>query len=101
MSLQTPFGVHKNNEYGRKKGIEAIHHYSHFGMTTVRMQRVALLLHIDIVAEYSLVKFNHRKAHSACSLRSLIRSYSLCQTALKDRRRHPITTHGNPPLFDI
>jgi aldehyde dehydrogenase (NAD+) len=52
VSLQTPFGVHKNNEYGRKKGIEAIHHYSHFGMTTVRMQRVELLLNIDIVAGY-------------------------------------------------
>lgn len=28
-AVQTPFGGHKNSGYGREKGIEALHHYSH------------------------------------------------------------------------
>lgn len=37
MSVQTPFGGHKNSGYGREKGIEAIHHYSHLKTVTVRI----------------------------------------------------------------
>jgi len=37
MSVQTPFGGHKNSGYGREKGIEAIHHYSHVKTVTVRI----------------------------------------------------------------
>ncbi len=62
VSLQTPFGVHKNNEYGRKKGIEAIHHYSHLRTITVRMQHGASLLHIDMLVEYSLVIIQPQKS---------------------------------------
>jgi aldehyde dehydrogenase (NAD+) len=36
MSVQTPFGGHKNSGYGREKGIEAIHHYSHLKTVTVQ-----------------------------------------------------------------
>ena len=36
MSVQTPFGGHKNSGYGREKGIEAIHHYSHIKTVTVK-----------------------------------------------------------------
>ena len=36
MSVQTPFGGHKNSGYGREKGIEAIHHYSHLKTVTVK-----------------------------------------------------------------
>lgn len=36
MSVQTPFGGHKNSGYGREKGIEAIHHYSHTKTVTVK-----------------------------------------------------------------
>jgi aldehyde dehydrogenase (NAD+) len=28
-AVQTPFGGHKNSGYGREKGIEALHHYTH------------------------------------------------------------------------
>jgi len=37
MSVQTPFGGHKNSGYGREKGIEAIHHYSHLKTITVKI----------------------------------------------------------------
>lgn len=37
MSVQTPFGGHKNSGYGREKGIEAIHHYSHTKTVTVKI----------------------------------------------------------------
>ncbi|TRD22040.1 aldehyde dehydrogenase family protein [Palleronia caenipelagi] len=37
MSVQTPFGGHKNSGYGREKGIEAIHHYSHSKTITVKI----------------------------------------------------------------
>ncbi|PWJ13835.1 aldehyde dehydrogenase family protein [Jannaschia seohaensis] len=37
MSVQTPFGGHKNSGYGREKGIEAIHHYSHVKTVTVKI----------------------------------------------------------------
>lgn len=37
MSVQTPFGGHKNSGYGREKGIEALHHYSHLKTVTVRI----------------------------------------------------------------
>ncbi len=37
MSVQTPFGGHKNSGYGREKGIEAIHHYSHLKTVTVKI----------------------------------------------------------------
>ena len=37
MSVQTPFGGHKNSGYGREKGIEAIHHYSHIKTITVKI----------------------------------------------------------------
>lgn len=36
MSVQTPFGGHKHSGYGREKGIEAIHHYSHVKTVTVK-----------------------------------------------------------------
>ena len=36
MSVQTPFGGHKNSGYGREKGIEAINHYSHTKTVTVK-----------------------------------------------------------------
>ncbi|RYG89944.1 aldehyde dehydrogenase [Loktanella sp. IMCC34160] len=36
MSVQTPFGGHKHSGYGREKGIEAIHHYSHIKTVTVK-----------------------------------------------------------------
>jgi len=36
MSVQTPFGGHKNSGYGREKGIEAIHHYSQTKTVTVK-----------------------------------------------------------------
>jgi aldehyde dehydrogenase (NAD+) len=36
MSVQTPFGGHKNSGYGREKGIEAIHHYSHTKTVTIK-----------------------------------------------------------------
>jgi aldehyde dehydrogenase (NAD+) len=36
MSVQTPFGGYKNSGYGREKGIEAIHHYSHLKTITVK-----------------------------------------------------------------
>ncbi|KZY27059.1 MULTISPECIES: aldehyde dehydrogenase family protein [unclassified Sulfitobacter] len=36
MSVQTPFGGYKNSGYGREKGIEAIHHYSHTKTVTVK-----------------------------------------------------------------
>jgi len=36
MSVQTPFGGHKNSGYGREKGIEAILHYSHLKTVTVQ-----------------------------------------------------------------
>lgn len=37
MSVQTPFGGYKNSGYGREKGIEAIHHYSHVKTITVKI----------------------------------------------------------------
>jgi aldehyde dehydrogenase (NAD+) len=37
MSVQTPFGGHKHSGYGREKGIEAIHHYSHLKTVTVKI----------------------------------------------------------------
>lgn len=37
MSVQTPFGGHKSSGYGREKGIEAIHHYSHLKTVTVKI----------------------------------------------------------------
>jgi aldehyde dehydrogenase (NAD+) len=37
MSVQTPFGGHKNSGYGREKGIEAIHHYSHLKTVVVKI----------------------------------------------------------------
>jgi aldehyde dehydrogenase (NAD+) len=37
MSVQTPFGGYKNSGYGREKGIEAIHHYSHIKTVTVKI----------------------------------------------------------------
>lgn len=37
MSVQTPFGGHKNSGYGREKGIEAIRHYSHLKTVTVKI----------------------------------------------------------------
>ena len=37
MSVQTPFGGHKNSGYGREKGIEASHHYSHLKTVTVKI----------------------------------------------------------------
>ncbi len=37
MSVQTPFGGHKLSGYGREKGIEAIHHYSHSKTVTVKI----------------------------------------------------------------
>ena len=37
MSVQTPFGGFKNSGYGREKGIEAIHHYSHLKTVTVKI----------------------------------------------------------------
>jgi aldehyde dehydrogenase (NAD+) len=37
MSVQTPFGGYKNSGYGREKGIEAIHHYSHLKTITVKI----------------------------------------------------------------
>ena len=37
MSVQTPFGGHKNSGYGREKGIEAIHHYSHVKSVTIKI----------------------------------------------------------------
>lgn len=37
MSVQTPFGGHKNSGYGREKGIEAIHHYSHLKTVSVKI----------------------------------------------------------------
>ncbi|SEM34882.1 aldehyde dehydrogenase (NAD+) [Roseovarius azorensis] len=37
MSVQTPFGGHKHSGYGREKGIEAIHHYSHIKTVTVKI----------------------------------------------------------------
>ncbi len=37
MSVQTPFGGHKNSGYGREKGIEAIHHYSHTKTVTMKI----------------------------------------------------------------
>lgn len=37
MSVQTPFGGYKNSGYGREKGIEAIHHYSHLKTVTVKL----------------------------------------------------------------
>ena len=37
MSVQTPFGGYKNSGYGREKGIEAIHHYSHLKTVTVKI----------------------------------------------------------------
>ncbi|MCA8881651.1 MAG: aldehyde dehydrogenase [Rhodobacteraceae bacterium] len=36
MSVQTPFGGFKHSGYGREKGIEAIHHYSHLKTVTVK-----------------------------------------------------------------
>lgn len=36
MSVQTPFGGYKNSGYGREKGIEAIHHYSHLKTISVK-----------------------------------------------------------------
>ncbi len=37
ISVQTPFGGHKNGGYDREKGIEAIHHYSHLKTVTVKI----------------------------------------------------------------
>ena len=37
MSVQTPFGGHKNSGYGREKGIDAIHHYSHVKSVSVKI----------------------------------------------------------------
>lgn len=37
MSVQTPFGGHKNSGYGREKGIEALQHYGHVKTITVKM----------------------------------------------------------------
>ncbi|MGP9805363.1 aldehyde dehydrogenase family protein [Paracoccus sp. NSM] len=37
MSVQTPFGGHKNSGYGREKGIEALHHYCHLKTVTIRL----------------------------------------------------------------
>lgn len=37
MSVQTPFGGYKHSGYGREKGIEAIHHYSHSKTVTVKI----------------------------------------------------------------
>lgn len=37
MSVQTPFGGHKNSGYGREKGIEALHHYGHVKTVTLRV----------------------------------------------------------------
>ncbi len=36
MSVITPFGGHKNSGYGREKGIEAIHHYTHLKTVTIK-----------------------------------------------------------------
>ena len=37
MSVQTPFGGHKHSGYGREKGIEAIHHYSHVKSVSIKI----------------------------------------------------------------
>ncbi|SEO06119.1 aldehyde dehydrogenase family protein [Palleronia pelagia] len=37
MSVQTPFGGHKNSGYGREKGIEAIEHYSHVKSVSIKI----------------------------------------------------------------
>ncbi|MBM3637376.1 MAG: aldehyde dehydrogenase [Alphaproteobacteria bacterium] len=37
MSVQTPFGGYKHSGYGREKGIEAVHHYSHSKTVTVKI----------------------------------------------------------------
>lgn len=34
-AVQTPFGGHKNSGYGREKGIEAMHHYTHLKTVVV------------------------------------------------------------------
>lgn len=39
MSVQTPFGGHKNSGYGREMGIEALHHYCHLKTVTIRLDR--------------------------------------------------------------
>ncbi|MEU5722528.1 aldehyde dehydrogenase family protein [Micromonospora sp. NPDC047738] len=36
-SVQMPFGGHKQSGYGREKGIEALHHYSHVKSISVRL----------------------------------------------------------------
>ncbi|GAA2221191.1 aldehyde dehydrogenase family protein [Micromonospora olivasterospora] len=36
-SVQMPFGGHKQSGYGREKGIEALHHYSHVKSVSVRL----------------------------------------------------------------
>ncbi|MFI2650767.1 MULTISPECIES: aldehyde dehydrogenase [Micromonospora] len=36
-SVQMPFGGHKQSGYGREKGIEALHHYSHIKSVSVRL----------------------------------------------------------------
>ncbi|WP_108610416.1 aldehyde dehydrogenase family protein [Aminobacter sp. MSH1] len=37
LSVQTPFGGHKQSGYGREKGIEAISHYSHLKTVVVKI----------------------------------------------------------------
>ncbi len=37
-SVQMPFGGHKSSGYGREKGIEALHHYSHVKSISVRIE---------------------------------------------------------------
>ncbi|MER6523727.1 aldehyde dehydrogenase family protein [Streptomyces sp. NPDC001508] len=36
-SVQMPFGGHKNSGYGREKGIEALHHYTHVKSISIRL----------------------------------------------------------------
>jgi aldehyde dehydrogenase (NAD+) len=36
-SVRMPFGGHKNSGYGREKGIEALHHYSHVKSISIRL----------------------------------------------------------------
>lgn len=36
-AVQTPFGGHKNSGYGREKGIEALHHYTHLKCVVVKL----------------------------------------------------------------
>lgn len=36
-AVETPFGGHKNSGYGREKGIEALHHYTHIKCITIKL----------------------------------------------------------------